>query len=133
VVLERLVDVLDIIGDALCLAQKLLRPLDGLLELLERRKRQARKVARLIDQTRRLVLKRRDLVVDLLERPRGGQEILCVVGGVVDDPAKLCVAGRRHERDRGDGDRQERGGHTQRARAGTSGTVMSVPPDRFGG
>src|SRR3546814_1358401 len=34
---ERLVDVLDVVGDALRLAQKLLRPLDGLLELLERR------------------------------------------------------------------------------------------------
>src|SRR3546814_3738334 len=103
---ERLVDVLDVVGDALRLAQKLLRPLDGLLELLERRKGQACKVARLIDQTGRLVLKRRDLVVDLLKRPRGSQKILGVVGGVVDDPAELRVGGRGHKRDRRDGGRQ---------------------------
>src|SRR3546814_1616201 len=93
-----MLDVLDVVGDALRLAQKLLRPLDGLLELLERRKGQACKVARLIDQTGRLVLKRRDLVVDLLKRPRGSQKILGVVGGVVDDPAELRVGDRKSTR-----------------------------------
>src|SRR3546814_6602719 len=97
-------------------------PLDGLLELLERRKGQACKVARLIDQTGRLVLKRRDLVVDLLKRPRGSQKILGVVGGVVDDPAELRVGGRGHKRDRRDGGRQQRSAQAQGARVETNGT-----------
>src|SRR3546814_15010392 len=92
-----------------------------LLELLERRKGQACKVARLIDQTGRLVLKRRDLVVDLLKRPRGSQKILGVVGGVVDDPAELLVGGRGHKRDRRDGGGQQRSAQAQGARGETNG------------
>src|SRR3546814_18412232 len=85
-------------------------PLDGLLELLERRKGQACKVARLIDPTGRLVLKRRDLVVDLLKRPRGSQKIMRAVGGVLDDPAELRVGGRGHTRDRSRSE-ERRGGN----------------------
>ena len=38
-----------------------------------------RQVLRLVDQHRRLVLERLDLVVDLLQRARGGQQVLAVV------------------------------------------------------
>src|SRR3546814_18756662 len=75
-----------------------------------------------MDQTGRLVLKRRDLVVDLLKRPRGSQQILGVVGGVVDDPAELRVGGRGHKRDSRDGGRQQRRAQAQGARVDTNGT-----------
>jgi hypothetical protein len=58
VVCERLVDLLDVVGDALRLLQELLGALHRLLKLLERGVRQAREVARLVDQHRRFVLKR---------------------------------------------------------------------------
>ena len=51
-----MVDLADIVGDALRLAEKLLRALDRLLDLVERGLRQAREIARLIDQHLRLVL-----------------------------------------------------------------------------
>ncbi|MBL7466392.1 hypothetical protein INQ08_24530, partial [Escherichia coli] len=71
--LERAIDLLDVEGDALRLLQELLRALYRLLKLLKRRVWQARKVAGLIDQHCRFVLKLRDLLVDLLERPRSRQ------------------------------------------------------------
>src|SRR3546814_5214296 len=40
-------------------------------------------VARLIDQHRRLVLQRGDLIVDLLQRARRRQQVLRIVGRVV--------------------------------------------------
>ena len=64
---EGLVDLLHVVGDALRLAEKLLRLLHGLLQALKRGVRQAREIARLVDQHRRFVLKRGDLVVDLLQ------------------------------------------------------------------
>src|SRR5690606_4476285 len=61
--LERLVDLADLEGEILGLPKKLLGALDVLLELLERRIRQARQIARLIDEHRRLVLEALNLVV----------------------------------------------------------------------
>ena len=37
----------------------------------------------------------KNLVVDLLERPRGRQHVLRIIGRVIDDPAELGVRGRR--------------------------------------
>src|SRR3546814_383340 len=54
--LECLVDLLDVERDVLRFGQQRLRPLDRLLDLLERGVRQAREVARLVDQRLRLVL-----------------------------------------------------------------------------
>ena len=119
IVLEGLVDLLDVEGDALRLAEELLRALHRLLELLERGVGQAREVARLVDQHLRLVLERGDLVVDLLQRARGREHVLRVVAGIEDDPPRV---GRR------DQDRRERerrgehgGGQKHGARAGREG------------
>ncbi|WP_442778299.1 hypothetical protein [Brevundimonas denitrificans] len=46
-----------------------------MLELLERRMRQARQIAGLIDEHLRLVLEALNLVVDLLQRARGGKQV----------------------------------------------------------
>src|SRR3546814_1436116 len=54
-----------------------------------------------------LVLELPDLVVDLLQRPRGGQDVLRIVARIVDDAAKLGISGRWHQRGRGQ--RQDRG------------------------
>ncbi len=82
--LERFVDLADLEGDVLCLPEKLLRALDALLELLERGIWQARQIAGLIDEHLRLVLEALDLVVDLLQRARGGKQVLRIVGRVID-------------------------------------------------
>src|ERR1700733_9022470 len=55
--------------------------------------RQGCKVARLVDQRRRLVGQHRDLIVDLLQLARGGEHVLAEVGRVVDDPLRR---GGRH-------------------------------------
>ena len=52
--LERMVDLLDIVGNVLGLAQELLGALDRRLKLLQRGIRQAREIARLVDQHLRL-------------------------------------------------------------------------------
>ena len=100
--LERLIDRLDVVGDILRLAEKLLRSLDRLLELRQRRIRQAGQVAGLIDQTLRLVLERSDLVVDLLKRTGRCQHILGIVRGIEDHPLRLSGRGenRRQHRER---------------------------------
>jgi hypothetical protein len=54
--LKRLVDALHVEGDVLRLVQELLRALHVLLELLERRIRQARQIARLVDKHLRFIL-----------------------------------------------------------------------------
>ena len=74
-----MVDLLDIVGDALRLGQKLLGALDRRLKLLQRRIWQAREILRLIDQHLRLILQRRDLVVDLLQRAGGGEHVLRII------------------------------------------------------
>ncbi|GCC47689.1 hypothetical protein chiPu_0032009, partial [Chiloscyllium punctatum] len=81
---------LDIEGNALRLAQKLLRLLDVLLKLLERGIRQARQILRLIDEALRLILQAGDLVVDLLQRARGREDVLRVVARIEDCPLRLC-------------------------------------------
>ena len=77
------------VGDALRLREKLLGLRDLLLELRERGIGQARQVARLIDQGRRLVLQHLDFIVDLLKLARGGQDVLREVGRVEDDPLRV--------------------------------------------
>ena len=74
--LERAVDLLNIVGDVLRLGEELLGALDRRLKLLQRGIRQAREIARLVDQHLRFVLKRRDLIGDLLKLARGGQHVL---------------------------------------------------------
>src|SRR3546814_6980420 len=71
---KRLLDLLDVIGDALRLPEKLLGLTNLRLKLLERGKWQAGEVFRFVDQRRRLVLERLDLIVDLLERAGRSEE-----------------------------------------------------------
>ena len=109
---EGALDVGDVVRDALRLYQKLLRALDGGLQLGQPRIRQAREIARLVDQHLRFVLKLRDLIVDLFESTGGLEDVLCVVGGVEDRDG----VGRRRRERRYAGDRQgEGGGGKQRA------------------
>ena len=99
-IVEDLVDLPNVEGDALRFTEKLLRARDRLLELLERRVRQAGEVARLVYQHLRFVLQRLNLVVDLLERARRGQKIFGVVSGIEHDPAKaeeLRMSWRRND------------------------------------
>ena len=82
--LERPIDLTDIVGDALGLIEQLLGPRDLLLDRLQGRIRQAGQVPRLVEKHLRLVLQAGDLVVDLLQRAGGLQNILGVVRGVID-------------------------------------------------
>src|SRR3546814_4528149 len=61
-------------------------------------------VLRLIDEARCLVLEHPGLIVDLLQRPRGGKDVLAVVGRIEHDD-RLCWR-RRHDQ----GHRQRAGG-----------------------
>src|SRR3546814_1685135 len=98
---------LHIVSHWLGLLDQLLRLADLRLQRLQHSQRQALAVARLIDQRRCLVMELPDLVVDLLQRPRGGQDVLRIVARIVDDAAKLGISGRWHQRGRGQ--RQDRG------------------------
>ena len=100
-------DLLHVIRHALGLGQKLLGLADLRLQRCQHGQRQGRQVLGLIDQRRRFVLERFDLVVDLLQRARGGQDVLRIVAGVVDDPAELGVGGCRDQH--GCGHRQHGG------------------------
>ena len=73
-----------------CARSCCVRWIDG-LKLLQRRVWQAREIARLVDQHLRLILQRGDLVVDLLQLARRGQDILRVVVGIEHDG--LCNTG----------------------------------------
>ena len=100
-------------GDALRLREKLLGALHRLLKLLERGVWQAREIAGLIYQHGRFILKLGDLLIDLLERARRRQDVLRIVGRIIDDP--LC-GGRRGEDWRQRERRgKERGADAQRA------------------
>src|SRR3546814_11811070 len=79
---------LDVVGEPLGLAEKLLGALELALQLGELAERQRGQIARLIEKRGRLVLQALDLVVDLLERAGGRQHILRIVGRVVDDAAR---------------------------------------------
>src|SRR5260370_1355614 len=70
--------------------QQLLGTLDRRLQLLKRRIRQIYQVLRLIDQHLRLVLQRGDLIVDLLQRPRRGQDVLGVIVGIENYRLRSC-------------------------------------------
>src|SRR3546814_2580367 len=93
---ERLLDVADIKSDPLRFAEQGAGAVDLALQLLERRDRQARQVACLVRERRRLILQLLDLIVDLLERARGGQDVLGVIAGIVDDPAHPGRGRDRH-------------------------------------
>ena len=82
---ECTIDLLDVVGDALSLGEKLLRSLDRLLQLQQRRERQGRQILRLVDQHLRLILQRNDLIVDLLQSSSGGQHVLRIIVGVEND------------------------------------------------
>ena len=101
---EGAVDLLHVVGDALGLRQELLRLLDGLLDLLQRRIRQAREIASLIDQHLRFVLERGDLVGDLLQRVRGGDDVLRVIRRIEHQELR----GRRSSEGDGEGERARR-------------------------
>ena len=74
-----MVDLLDIVGNALCLIEKLLGTLDRGLQLLQRRIWQAREIFGLVNQHLRLILQRRDLIIDLLQRAGGCQHVLRII------------------------------------------------------
>ena len=76
--LEHGIDMADIISNPLGLFQKRLGLSHRLVDLVEHRKRQLGKAARLIDQALGLILQRLDLVLDLLQRARRLQDILCI-------------------------------------------------------
>ena len=89
------------------------------MNLLERRVWQVRQILGLVDEALCLVLKRADLVVDLLEGTRRRQDVLGVVGRVIDDTAEteLRVRWRGQHRRCGERYRQDEGRERQRARA----------------
>jgi hypothetical protein len=81
--LERPIDLTDIVGDALGLIEQLLGPHDLLLNRLQGGIWQAGQVPRLVQKHLRLVLQVGDLVVDLLQRAGGLQDVLGVIRGVI--------------------------------------------------
>ena len=87
-------DVGHIIGNALGLVQQLPGLVDLALQRLDRRDGQTGEIARFVDQAGRLILDLLDLVVDLLQRPGGGQHVLRVVAGIIDNPAELGLRWR---------------------------------------
>ena len=91
--LEGLIDLVDVVGQALRLVEQLLRACERLLDRLQARIRQARQVLRLVEQHLGLVLQAGDLVVDLLQRAGGLQHVLGIVGRVIDDHlrARWCA------------------------------------------
>src|SRR6266540_386730 len=93
--LEGLIDLVDVVGQALRLVEQLLRACERLLDGLQARIGQARQVLRLIEQHLRLVLQAGDLVVDLLQGAGGLQHVLGVVRGVINDHlrARWCADG----------------------------------------
>jgi len=91
---ESALDGADIVGDALGFVQQSLGLLDLVLQGLHERERQAFEISRFVDERVRLVLEHAYLVVDLLERARSGQDVLRVIGRIVDDSAELGVCGR---------------------------------------
>src|SRR3546814_9884278 len=102
------------------------------LKLVELREVDAREVLALIDEHPGFVLKALDLIVDLLERPRGGEQVLPIIGRI--EHADLCRGGgaRRVDPDDDGADRAKakrcgeqiiadgRAGHDGIGRKGTS-------------
>ena len=104
--LERLVDLADVVGETLGLADQLLGPRHRLLDGLPRGIRQAREIPRLVEQHLCLVLQAGDLVVDLLQRASGLQHVLGVVRGVIDDHLPATRHGCEREADEGRADQR---------------------------
>src|SRR3546814_16961552 len=61
------------------------------LKLVELREVDAREVLALIDEHPGFVLKALELIVELLERPRGGEQVLPIIGRI--EHADLCRGG----------------------------------------
>src|SRR3546814_2266528 len=77
---ELLVDLIDAEVDALRLPHEFVDLAERLAKLVELREVDAREVLALIDEHPGLVLKALALIVDLLERPRGGEQVLPIIG-----------------------------------------------------
>src|SRR3546814_2834994 len=98
-------------ADALGLAHQPVDLLKGLGDFLKLGEMDARQFLRLVELHIRLVLKRLVLIVDLVGRAGGSQQVLAVVAGVEDND-RLCRRGghgQAHEEGPG-------GGGTERAR-----------------
>ena len=71
------------------------------MQLLQRRIWQVREILRLIDQHLRLILQRRDLVIDLLQRASGRQHVLRIVVRIEHDDLRqrwrCCEADRERD------------------------------------
>ena len=78
------VDLRDLIGDALRIEDQPVDLTQRGLQVAGNGGREAREVLRLVDQHLRLVGELLDLVVDLLQRANGGQQVLAVVGRIED-------------------------------------------------
>ena len=122
---ERLVDLLHIIGDSLGFAEQPLRLANLILQGLKRAEWQRSEIAGLVDEAGRLVLDLPDLIVDLFERPGGGQQVLRVIGRIIDDPAKLCVS-RAHKGKANDARGGKNTGHKGRAHIGQLHVSISI-------
>ena len=85
-----LIEQSDVELDVRRLPHQLVDLLDVLLEHRELGETDDAQILRLIDQALRLVLEHGDLVVDLLQRSRGGQDVLTVVGRVSTGATKLA-------------------------------------------
>jgi P-type conjugative transfer protein TrbJ len=106
---EGALNVGDLVGESLGAGDQLLGLVEGLLKAGERRVGQAREVARLVDQHLRLVLERGDLVVDLVQRAGGGEDVLRVVPRVEDRPLRLGGRDRDGERQAEEGRAEKHG------------------------
>jgi hypothetical protein len=95
---ECALDRLHVEGDPLGLAEQSPGRIDLALQRGQGRLRQAGQVLGLIDEAGRLLLDLRDLIVDLLQRTSGLEDVRRVVGRIVDDPAELSMGGRCEDR-----------------------------------
>jgi hypothetical protein len=96
--LELAVEIGDLELDALGLSHQLVDLGDGLADRRKLGKGDGGEVLGLIDQALRLILQHGDLVVDLLQRAGGGQDVLAVIRGIEDRAHELSVrrAGDQH-------------------------------------
>src|SRR3546814_11046742 len=98
---ERAPRLLDVERQALRLVQQSPAVVERRTQFLQRAEVQAGQVALLVGQHLRLVLQLPHLVVDLLERARGGQQVLLEVGRI--EHGHLCPRGARAQLGRASG------------------------------
>ena len=77
------------------------------MQLPQRRKWQVREILRLIDQHLRLILQRRDLVVDLLQRASGPEHVLRIIVRIEHDDLRQRWRRREADGERDGADRRE--------------------------